>query len=158
MIQEAEEYADTDRLKRERVEKRNRAEALTYQSERVLREVVLDFGMQFARDRRRRIERLIQELREALAQGDERTIDLTQGELQDEVYELNREAYLYEDDEEEDLLGQIGGTLRRTFSGDNDRGDRYEDSWNRRPAWEEDAWGLRCPPLRRATGPTSLSR
>jgi molecular chaperone DnaK len=145
MIQEAEEYADTDRLKRERVEKRNRAEALTYQSERVLREVVLDFGMQFARDRRRRIERLIQELREALAQGDERTIDLTQGELQDEVYELNREAYLYEDDEEEDLLGQIGGTLRRTFSGDNDRGDRYEDSWNRRPAWEEDAWDYDAP-------------
>jgi molecular chaperone DnaK len=30
MIQEAEEYADTDRLKRERVEKRNRAEALTF--------------------------------------------------------------------------------------------------------------------------------
>ena len=145
MIQEAEEYADTDRLKRERVEKRNRAEALTYQSERVLREVVLDFGMQFARDRRRRIERLIQELREALAQGDERTIDLTQGELQDEVYELNREAYLYEDDEEEDLLGQIGGTLRRTFSGGNDRGDRYEDSWNRRPAWEEDAWDYDAP-------------
>ena len=145
MIQEAEEYADTDRLKRERVEKRNRAEALTYQSERVLREVVLDFGMQFARDRRRRIERLIQELREALAQGDERTIDLTQGELQDEVYELNREAYLYEDDEEEDLLGQIGGTLRRTFSGGNERGDRYEDSWNRRPAWEEDAWDYDAP-------------
>ncbi|MDA0674622.1 MAG: molecular chaperone DnaK, partial [Cyanobacteria bacterium] len=145
MIQEAEEYADTDRLKRERVEKRNRAEALTYQAERVLREVVLDFGMQFARDRRRRIERLIQELREALAQGDERTIDLTQGELQDEVYELNREAYLYEDEEEEDLLGQIGGTLRRTFGGGGDRGDRYEDSWNRRPAWEDDAWDYDAP-------------
>jgi molecular chaperone DnaK len=145
MIQEAEEYADTDRLKRERVEKRNRAEALTYQAERVLREVVLDFGMQFARDRRRRIERLIQELRECLEKGDERGIDLTQSELQDEVYELNREAYLYEDEEEEDLLGQIGGTLRRTFGGGDERGDRYEDSWNRRPAWEDDAWDYDAP-------------
>ncbi|WP_036028720.1 molecular chaperone DnaK [Leptolyngbya sp. PCC 6406] len=142
MIQEAEEFADTDRLKRERVEKRNRAEALTYQAERVLREVVLDFGMQFGRDRRRRIERLIQELRECLEKGDERGIDITQGELQDEVYELNREAYLYEDEEEEDLLGQIGGTLRRTFGGG---GNRADDTWNRPSAWEDNAWDYDAP-------------
>jgi len=148
MIRDAEEYSETDRLKREQVEKRNRAEALTYQAERVLREVVLDFGMQFARDRRRRIERLIQELRECLANNDERGIDITQSELQDEVYELNREAYLYEDDTEEtDLLGQIGGTLKRTFLGDDDEFNRYEDSWSRRPAWEEDAWDYDRPRL-----------
>jgi len=148
MIRDAEEYSETDRLKREQVEKRNRAEALTYQSERVLREVVLDFGMQFARDRRRRVERLIQELREALANNDERGIDIIQSELQDEVYELNREAYLYEDDSEEtDLLGQIGGTLKRTFMGDDDEFNRYEDSWSRRPAWEDDAWNYDRPRL-----------
>ena len=50
MIKEAEEFAETDRLQRERVEKRNRAEALTFQAERLLREVALDFGMQFARE------------------------------------------------------------------------------------------------------------
>ncbi|WP_204138834.1 molecular chaperone DnaK [Halomicronema sp. CCY15110] len=148
MIRDAEEYSEADRLKREQVEKRNRAEALTYQSERVLREVVLDFGMQFARDRRRRVERLIQELREALANNDERGIDIIQSELQDEVYELNREAYLYEDDSEEtDLLGQIGGTLKRTFMGDDDEFNRYEDSWSRRPAWEDDAWNYDRPRL-----------
>ncbi|RZM77341.1 molecular chaperone DnaK [Leptolyngbya iicbica] len=148
MIRDAEEYSETDRLKREQVEKRNRAEALTYQSERVLREVVLDFGMQFARDRRRRVERLIQELREALANNDERGIDIIQSELQDEVYELNREAYLYEDDSEEtDLLGQIGGTLKRTFMGDDNEFNRYEDSWSRRPAWEDDAWNYDRPRL-----------
>lgn len=146
MIKEAEEFSETDRLKREQVEKRNRAEALTYQAERVLREVVLDFGMQFARDRRRSIERLIQELRDCLAQNDERGIDTLQSELQDEVYELNREAYLYDEDSEEtDLLGQIGGTLRRTFSGGDDPDNRYEDSWSRRPAWEEDAWDYNAP-------------
>ena len=147
MIKEAEEFSETDRLKREQVEKRNRAEALTYQAERVLREVVLDFGMQFARDRRRRIERLIQELRECLAQNDERGIDITQSELQDEVYELNREAYIYEDESEDtDFIGQIGDTLRRTFSGGDDPGDRYEDSWSpRRPAWDDNAWDYDAP-------------
>jgi molecular chaperone DnaK len=121
MIQEAEEYAETDRLQRERVEKRNRAEALTFQAERLLREVALDFGMQFARDRRRRIESLVRELRDYLEQSDDRGIDIAQTELQDELYDLNREAYLYEaDDEEGDLLGRIGDTLKKTFAFDDD--------------------------------------
>jgi molecular chaperone DnaK len=150
MIQEAEASAETDRLQRERVEKRNRAEALTYQAERVLREVALDFGMQFARDRRRRIESLIQELRESLQNSDERGIDISQADLQDEIYELNREAYLYDEQEEEggDLFSQIGGTLKRTFSGD--------DSWDRDPyrgkdpygdtSWGNDDWGYNRRP------------
>ncbi|MEO0532283.1 MAG: molecular chaperone DnaK [Cyanobacteria bacterium P01_A01_bin.123] len=157
MIQEAEEYADDDRLQRERVEKRNRAEALTFQAERVLREVALDFGMQFARDRRRRIETLIQELRDYLDQSDERGIDITQADLQDEIYELNREAYLYdEDDEEEDLFKQIGSSIKRTFSGDRDRdfaddysyggsaygGSSYGGSAYGNSRWEDDDWGL----------------
>lgn len=122
MIEEAEEYAETDRLQRERVEKRNRAEALTFQAERLLREVALDFGMQFARDRRRRIEGLVQELRDYLEQGDERGLDIAQAELQDELYDLNREAYLYEADDESEggILGQIGNTLKKTFTFDDD--------------------------------------
>jgi len=148
MIQEAEEFAETDRLQRERVEKRNRAEALTYQAERLLREVALDFGMQFARDRRRRIESLIQELRDYLAQADERGIDITQADLQDELYDLNREAYLYEDEDEGDLLGQIGGTLRRTFRGEEapDPTPTYRSSWDRDLGWEDDWLDDRRPP------------
>ncbi|HIK45700.1 MAG TPA: molecular chaperone DnaK [Leptolyngbyaceae cyanobacterium M65_K2018_010] len=142
MIQEAEEYAETDRLQRERVEKRNRAEALTFQAERLLREVALDFGMQFARDRRRRIEGLVQELRDYLDQGDERGLDIAQAELQDELYDLNREAYLYEaeDDQEGGILGQIGNTLKKTFSFDDDLDARpnygYQgNSWGN---WDDD--------------------
>lgn len=143
MIREAEEFADTDRLQRERVEKRNRAEALTFQAERLLREVALDFGMQFARDRRRRIESLVQELREYLDRGDERGIDTTQAELQDELYDLNREAYLYEEEDKEagGILGQIGGTLKRTFAFDDDEpirdyGYQGSSSWGN---WD-DGW------------------
>ncbi len=121
MIREAEENSATDRLQRDRIEKRNRAEALTFKAERVLREVAIDFGMQFGRDRRRRIEGLVQELRAALEQKDDRGIDIAQADLQNEVYELNREAYLYDlDDDGDGILGQIGDTLKKAFAGEDD--------------------------------------
>ncbi len=121
MIRAAEENAATDRLQRDRIEKRNRAEALTFKSERVLREVAIDFGMQFGRDRRRRIENLIQQLRAALEQSDDRGIDMFQADLQNEVYELNREAYLYDLDEDgEGILSTIGNTIKQAFSGEDD--------------------------------------
>ncbi|NES45667.1 molecular chaperone DnaK, partial [Moorena sp. SIO2C4] len=81
MIREAEEYAEVDRERRERVEKRNRAESLANEAERQLREVALDFGRQFASGYRRQIEGLIQEMRQSVAQNDDRAIDRTQGDL-----------------------------------------------------------------------------
>ncbi|EDX85782.1 chaperone protein DnaK, putative [Synechococcus sp. PCC 7335] len=121
MIRAAEQNAATDRLQRDRIEKRNRAEALTFKAERVLREVAIDFGMQFGRDRRRRIENLVQQLRAALEQSDDRGIDMFQADLQNEVYELNREAYLYDLEEDgEGILGAIGNTLKQAFSGEDD--------------------------------------
>ena len=157
MIRSAEENAATDRLQRERIEKRNRAEALTFKAERVLREVAIDFGMQFSRDRRRRIENSVQQLRAALEQKDERMIDITQSELQNEVYELNREAYLYDlDDEGDGILGQIGDTLKRAFTGDDDDYYRtgeygygggssydqggYGNSWGQQSQWDTPSW------------------
>ncbi|KPQ35305.1 MAG: chaperone protein DnaK [Phormidesmis priestleyi Ana] len=161
MIRAAEENAATDRLQRERIEKRNRAEVLTFKAERVLREVAIDFGMQFARDRRRRIEGLVQELRAALEQADERGIDIAQSDLQNEVYELNREAYLYDMDEEGGgILGQIGDTLKRAFSGEDDdyyrtgeygynngssypnsyQANGYANSWERQAQWDQPNW------------------
>ena len=97
--------------------------------------------MQFARERRRRIESLVQELRDGLEQGDERSIDIAQTELQDELYDLNREAYLYEaeDDQEGGILGQIGNTLKKTFAFDDDldarpnygyQGGNWDDDWD----------------------------
>jgi molecular chaperone DnaK len=122
MIREAEEFAETDRLRREKVEKRNRIEALVFQAERQLREVALDFGIQFASDRRRRIETLIQELRSSLDQNDDRAIDLAQANLQDALYELNREVYQRTNEEDED---DFFGSIRRTITGDDRRDDDY---------------------------------
>ena len=148
MLKEAEQYADYDRERRDRIEKRNKAEALTVQAERQLREVALDFGMQFANQYRRRIESLIGELRDYLKQDDERGIDIAQADLQDALYELNQEVYQITQREEED--DSILGTIKRTIVGDPDfydepfssrrdsygegrygdrRGDRYDDDY-----------------------------
>ena len=164
MIRAAEENAATDRMIRERIEKRNRAGALAFRAERLLREVAIDFGMQFARERRRRIEDLVQTLRVAVEQSDERGIDIAQSDLQNEVYEMNREAYLYDLDDAGDgsILGQIGDTLKKAFSGDDDdyyrtgeygygpgasydnggyaAGNGYSNSWERQAQWDAPSW------------------
>ncbi|MBW4419506.1 MAG: molecular chaperone DnaK [Myxacorys californica WJT36-NPBG1] len=93
MIRSAEEYAEIDRLRKEKVEKRNRAEALTFQAERQLREATLDFGMTFVSPYRNRIEPQVQRLREALANNDDRGVDIAEADLKDALYDLNREVY-----------------------------------------------------------------
>ncbi|MDV2991170.1 MAG: Chaperone protein dnaK2 [Chroococcidiopsis sp. SAG 2025] len=129
-IREAEQYADIDRQRKERVEKRTRAESLTVEAERQLKEVALDFGMQFARSQRQRIESLVRELRANLEENNDRGIDQLFVELQDAIYELKREIReYYGEDEEEGLFDSI----KRIFTGDDDdyfdipRRDNYRD-------------------------------
>lgn len=137
MIREAEKFAQIDRERRERVEKRNRAETLANQAEQQLKEVALDFGTQFASGHRRRIEALVQEVRQAIKRDDDRAIDRAQSDLQDAVYELKREVRLqYTEDDEDDLFGSI----RRTFTGENDKDrdrdrDRFWDRDDRRDSY-----------------------
>jgi molecular chaperone DnaK len=125
MIRQAEQFAQIDRERRERVEKRNRAQTLANDAERQLKEAALDFGTQFASVHRRRIEALVQQMREAIKRDDERAIDRAQSDLQDALYELKREIRLqYSDEEEDDFFGSI----RRTFSGESDRErDRFRE-------------------------------
>lgn len=133
MIQEAEQFSDYDREKRERIEKRNRAEAMTFQAERQLREVALDFGMQFANQYRRRIESLVDELRDCLKRDDERGIDIAQADLQDALYDLRKEVYQFAEEEDDD---GFFGTIKRTIAGDRDSYDRDSygrDSYGRDP-------------------------
>ena len=117
MISEAEKFAEEDRARRERIEKRNRAKALTDQAQRKLKEVTLDFGSQFAGYYRRRIDVLCEEILKSLEQDDERTLDRAEADLKDTLYELNREIRLqYDDEDDDDFLGAI----RKTFLGDDD--------------------------------------
>jgi molecular chaperone DnaK len=142
-IQEAEKFADKDRQRKERVEKRTRSEALILSAERQLKEVALDFGMSFARNRRVRIETMCRELRESLKEDDDRGIDQAYADLQDALYELNREVrQYYMDDEDDDLFGAIKDIFtgkddddypptRDSSYRDRDR-DSYRDSYRDR--------------------------
>jgi molecular chaperone DnaK len=132
MIQDAEKYANVDRERKERVEKRTRAEALILQAERQLREVALEMGMQFARNRRQRIDNICRNLRESLQADEDRGIDQAYADLQDALYELNREVrQYYAEDEDEDLFGAI----REIFVGEKEREperDVYRSNYRQR--------------------------
>jgi molecular chaperone DnaK len=132
MIREAAEFADRDRERRERVEKRNRAKALTDQSLRRLKEVTLDFGTQFTNSYRRQIEALNTEILDSLERDDERRLDRAQADLQDVLYELNRDVRLqYEEEEGEGFFGAI----KRTFTGEPE--DDYPAYPSRRSPYED---------------------
>ncbi len=128
MIDEATQFAASDKQKREKVDKRNRAEALSYQAERQLREVALEFGMQFANAQRKQIEGLVRELREALADGDERLIDEIKTELDDALYDFSRQVRVLTEEEDKGILG----TLKEIFVGDDDEDYNYRDNYNNR--------------------------
>jgi molecular chaperone DnaK len=138
MIQEAQKYSEVDRERKERVEKRTRSEALTLQAERQLREVALEFGMQFARNRRQKIDSICRELRESLQKNDDRGIDQAYADLQDALYELNREVrQYYAEDEDDDLLG----TIRDIFTGgDKERERERERDFSRDTYRERDSY------------------
>ena len=122
-IQDAEKFADVDRQRKEKVEKRTRSEALILQAERQLREVALDFGMQFARNRRQRIDNISRDLKDSLKVNDDRGIDQAYADLQDALSDLNKEVrQYYADDEEDDLFG----TIRDIFIGDKEDDDFYD--------------------------------
>lgn len=128
MISEADKFAEEDRARRERIEKRNRAKALTDQAQRKLKEVTLDFGSQFASYYRSRIDVLCEEILKSLEQDDERSLDRAEGDLQDTLYELNREIRLQYDDEEDD---NFFGAIKKTFLGDDD--DKYIEDYSYNP-------------------------
>ncbi|XGV95211.1 MAG: molecular chaperone DnaK [Leptolyngbya sp. BL-A-14] len=123
MIREAQEYADADRQKKEKVEKRNQAESQIFQAERQLREATLDFGMQFVSGYRSKIERAIQALREALNANDDRGIDRAKADLDDALYDLRREVY--ERNKEEEESDSLFGAIKSFFTDDDD--DYYDD-------------------------------
>jgi molecular chaperone DnaK len=131
MIKEAESFAQQDRERRERIEKRNSAKALTDQAQRRLKEVTLDFGSAFTLSYRRQVDALCSEILDSLEKDDERRLDRAQADLQDVLYELNREVRLQYDDKEEGFFEAI----KKTFTGDYDDEDDY---YNRRVEYRQD--------------------
>jgi molecular chaperone DnaK len=121
MIGEAEQFAAIDRQKKDKVERRNKAEALTSQAERRMREIAIEFGMQFASGQRRQVETLVRELRAALQENNEREVDAIKTELDDLLYDINRQVRQLTATEDEGFWT----TLKKTVLGDD---DEYYDS------------------------------
>jgi molecular chaperone DnaK len=134
MVTEAEQFADRDRAKRERIEKLNRADNLAVGAERQLKELALNYGYKLSYERRKQIEGSIKKLRDAIAKEDDALIDRAQSELQEALYALSTELYAeddeYYDDEDDDLFGGILESIG-SFASRNKRGKDEDD--RRRP-------------------------
>ncbi|ABC98360.1 molecular chaperone DnaK [Thermostichus sp. MS-CIW-21] len=89
MIAEAEKYAAEDRARREKIERRNKADSLAYQAERQLKEL----GDKVSASKRSQIETLVRELREAIQRDDDSAIQSKERELQEALYAMSSELY-----------------------------------------------------------------
>jgi molecular chaperone DnaK len=89
MIAEAEKYAAEDRARREKIERRNKADSLAYQAERQLKEL----GDKIPSSKRSQIETLVRELREAIQREDDSAIQSKERELQEALYAMSSELY-----------------------------------------------------------------
>ncbi|MFI5225400.1 MAG: molecular chaperone DnaK [Candidatus Limnocylindrales bacterium] len=89
MVKEAAEHADEDRQRREDVEARNQAEALTFQAERTLK----DLGDKVAAEDRADVEGKVSSLREALKGSDAEAVKTGASALVEALSKVSTKAY-----------------------------------------------------------------
>lgn len=89
MVQDAEANAAVDQERREGIEAKNQADALVYQAEKQL----TDFGDKVSDADRADAERLIQELKDAIAADDTAKMKSITEELQQSIYKIGAEMY-----------------------------------------------------------------
>jgi molecular chaperone DnaK len=111
MLKEAEEFAEKDRARKERIEKLNRADRLISTAEQQLKEIALDFNVRLTYEQRKEIEQLIRNLKQAIDREDDYQLDIAQSELQEALYRLSQELYSKKNEEEEEDDDLFGGIL-----------------------------------------------
>jgi molecular chaperone DnaK len=89
MVHEAEEHASEDKKRRERVETRNRADTLVYQTEKNLK----DMEGKISGDQKSQLEAAIERTREALKKDDDAEVKAAMDELQQRWHQVAQEAY-----------------------------------------------------------------
>ncbi len=89
MVNEAESNAETDRERRERIDLKNQADSLAYQTEKQLSEL----GDKVSADDRTKLEGLIKDLREAVTSEDFDKIKTLTSELQQAFYSVSSSLY-----------------------------------------------------------------
>ncbi|MEG1931533.1 MAG: Hsp70 family protein, partial [Pygmaiobacter sp.] len=88
-VQEAEQHADEDKKQKEKVETRNAADSLVYQTEKTLKEM----GDKISADEKTSIETAKDALKEALKSDDVEAIKAKQGELEKVVGAMSQRVY-----------------------------------------------------------------
>ena len=88
-VQEAEQFAEEDKKKREAVDLRNNAEQMVYQTEQMLN----DEGDKFSADDKTAVEEKLNALKEALKGEDLEAIKSTQEDLTNKFYEVSQKLY-----------------------------------------------------------------
>jgi molecular chaperone DnaK len=89
MVREAESNASTDKANREKIDRKNQADSLTYQAEKQLQEL----GDKVPEADKTKLEGLIKELREAVAKEDDTEIQRLTPELQQTLYAIGSNIY-----------------------------------------------------------------
>ncbi|HET6380887.1 MAG TPA: molecular chaperone DnaK [candidate division Zixibacteria bacterium] len=89
MVREAAEHAEEDRRRRQEIESRNEADALTYQAERLLK----DLGDKVSAEDRSEVESRVAAVREALNGTDPGAIDSTKQQLAEVLQRIGSRAY-----------------------------------------------------------------
>ena len=111
MVQEAEQYAEEDRRRREAVEAKNRAEQLVYTTEKSLK----DYGDKISESDRSNVEQALSALKEKLATEDTVAIRSATESLQQASYKLAEAVYAQASQSSQaqpggDATGAQGGT------------------------------------------------
>jgi molecular chaperone DnaK len=89
MVREAESNADTDRERRERIDRKNQADSLVYQAEKQL----IELGDKVPAADKGKAETLIKDLKEAIAQDNDDKIKTLTPELQQALYSIGSSVY-----------------------------------------------------------------
>jgi molecular chaperone DnaK len=89
MVQDAESHAEDDKERRERVEIRNQADSLVYQTEKNLK----DLEDKISGDQKAKVEAALERTREALKQDDDPELKSAMDDLQQLWHQIAQEAY-----------------------------------------------------------------
>jgi molecular chaperone DnaK len=89
MVNEAESNAEADRERRERIDLKNQADSLAYQAEKQ----VADLGDKVPADEKTKVDGLVADLREAVAQEDNDRMKSLTTELQQVLYSISSNLY-----------------------------------------------------------------
>ena len=89
MVKEAEANAEADKARREKIDRKNQADTLTYQAEKQVNEL----GDKVPAEDKTKVDELVKQLREAIAKEDDEQIQKLVPELQQALYGISSKIY-----------------------------------------------------------------